>query len=385
MNVQPHFERIAERMADAPPQRRRWIIVGAVVALALVALLGWRLTHHAAPATTPELPHVSVIMPGRQNTTNVINATGSLAARRELPVGVAGEGGRIARVMVDPGNWVGAGQVLALIDRSVQSEQANQLSAQTRAAQADADLAQAQLDRAEKLVARGFISKADIDQKTATRDAARARVAVARAQLGEIHARIGQLVIRAPAAGLVLERNTDPGQVVSSSSGPLFRLAKDGEMELRAQVAEQDMARLSIGMQANVTPIGASKSFTGSIWLLSPTIDRTTRQGQARVALKYDPALRPGGFASAQIVSGQTDAPILPESAIQTDDHGSFVLLVERDGTVVRRMVKTGSVTGQGIPVLGGLHGNERVVLSAGAFLNPGEKVIPELVRPGRD
>ena len=385
MNVQPHFERIAERISDAPPQRRRWLVVGAIVALALIVLLAWRLTHRAAPAPTPELPHVSVIVPGRQNTTNVITATGSLAARRELPVGVAGEGGRIAQVMVDPGNWVGAGQVLALIDRSVQSEQAAQLSAQIRAAQADADLAQAQLDRAEKLVARGFISKADIDQKTATRDAARARVAVARAQLGEVHARIGQLVIRAPAAGLVLERSTDPGQVVGSSSGPLFRLAKGGEMELRAQVAEQDMAKLRIGMAATVTPIGASQGFAGSIWLLSPTINQTTRQGQARIALPYNPALRPGGFASAQITSGQTKAPVLPESAIQNDDHGSFVLIVDRNGTVVRRTVTIGTVSDRGIPVLTGLSGDERVVLSAGAFLNPGERVIAERVSPDRD
>jgi RND family efflux transporter MFP subunit len=385
MNVQPHFERIAERISDAPPQRRRWLIVGALVGLALIALLGWRLLHSGPPPAPVELPHISVIVPGRQLATNRISATGSLAARRELPVGVAGEGGRIAQVMVDPGNWVGAGQVLALIDRSVQSEQANQLSAQIRAAQADADLAEAQLERAQKLVSRGFISKADIDQKTATRDAARARVSVARAQLGEVHARIGQLIVRAPAAGLVLERNTDPGQVVGSGTAPLFRLAKGGEMELRAQVAEQDMAKLSVGMPATVTPIGATKSFTGSIWLLSPTIDRTTRQGQARIALKYDPALRPGGFASAQIVSGNTTAPVLPESAIQTDDRGSFVLLVDRDNKVIRQAVTTGAVTDHGIPVLNGLHGNERVVLSAGAFLNPGEKVIPELVRPGRD
>lgn len=385
MNVQPHFERIAERISDAPPQRRRWLVVGAVVALALIALLGWRLTHRATPAATPELPHVSVIVPGRQVTANLITATGSLAARRELPVGVAGEGGRVAQVMVDPGNWVGAGQVLALIDRSVQSEQAAQLSAQIRAAQADADLAQTQLDRAEKLVSRGFISKADIDQKTATRDAARAKVAVARAQLGEVHARIGQLVIRAPAAGLVLERNTDPGQVVSSSSGALFRLAKGGEMELRAQVAEQDMAKLRIGMPAKVTPIGASRALDGSIWLLSPTINPTTRQGQARIALKYDPALRPGGFASAQIISGETQAPVLPESAIQTDDHGSFVLTVDPDGTVVRRTVTVGSASDRGIPILTGLTGREHVVLSAGAFLNPGEKVIAERVSPDRD
>src|SRR3546814_4280320 len=93
-----------------------------------------------------------------------------------MPVGVAGEGGRVTRVLVDAGTWVKAGQVLATVDRSVQSETAASLAAQVRVAEADAKLAQADLDRAKQLVSRGFISQADIDSKTATRDAAVARV-----------------------------------------------------------------------------------------------------------------------------------------------------------------------------------------------------------------
>ena len=84
-------------------------------------------------------------------------------------------------------------------------------------------------------------------------------------------------------------------------------------------------------------------------------------------------------------ISGELRAPMLPESAIQTDERGSYVLLVDGNGTVIRRNVTVGPVTDRGIPVLGGLSGNEKVVLSAGAFLNPGEKVVPEQVRPGRD
>src|SRR3546814_5569531 len=104
----------------------------------------------------------------------------------------------VRRGLVDAGDRVSAGQFLAQIDKSVQVEQAKQMAASIRAARANADLAQAQLERAQALVARGFISRADIDQKTAARDAARAQVAVAEAQLNAMRARIDRLDIRAP-------------------------------------------------------------------------------------------------------------------------------------------------------------------------------------------
>ncbi len=98
------------------------------------------------------------------------------------------------------------------------------------------------MTRAEQLVERGFISKADVDRLTATRDAAVARVKVAEAQFGERHARNARLNIVAPAAGLVLERNVEPGQVVSPGSGALFSIAKGGEMEMLAELGETDLA-----------------------------------------------------------------------------------------------------------------------------------------------
>jgi RND family efflux transporter MFP subunit len=202
-------------------------------------------------------------------------------------------------------------------------------------------------------------------------------VRVARAQLGELQARTARLNIRAPAAGLVLERNIEPGQVVGPASGVLFRIAKGGEMELQAALSESDLAQLAPGVTAEVTPVGTDKSFKGQIWQLSPVINPQTRQGTARVALAYDPALRPGGFASATIRSGTVVAPVLPESAILSDDRGSFVYVVGRDNKVRRQPVKTGIVTEQGITVVEGLNGTERIVLRAGGFLAPGDKVIP--------
>lgn len=368
---------------DRRSKRRVWLI--ALAALALMIGL-WFLLHRGdtAPATVnaaAQAPLVSVVMPGRATVTGTISANGTLAARRELPVGVAGEGGQIAQVLVEPGDWVGAGQVLAVVDRSVQVEQQASSAAQIQVAQADARLAQANLDRALKLVDRGFISKADVDRLTATRDAARARVRVASAQLGELQARTRRLDIVAPAAGLVLERKVEPGQVVGSGSGVLFRIAKGGEMELKAQVGEVDLAKISQGTLAQVTPVGSSKAFTGEVWQVAPVIDPQSRQGTARIALAYAPELKPGGFANAIINSDTIVAPKLPDSALLTDAKGSYVYVVGKDNKVQRRDVKTGMVSDAGIAIVAGLDGSERVVIRSGGFLSPGETVNPKLVQ----
>ncbi|MDG6079521.1 efflux RND transporter periplasmic adaptor subunit [Erythrobacter litoralis] len=366
--------------------RRTWIVGGIVILAVFLALLAYYLSSQGGAAETEngsadQVPTVSVVAPGRTTVEGEITATGTIAARRELPVGVVGEGGRVVSVPVDAGDWVRQGQVLAVIDRSVQNQQSQAATAQIRVAQADADLAQANLDRALKLVDRGFISDADVDRLTATRDAAVARVRVAQAQAGELNARNARLNITAPAAGLVLSRDVEPGATVGAGSAPLFTIAQGGQMELLARLGENELARVSAGAMAQVTPVGTDKTFTGQVWQIAPTIDAQDRQGTARIALSYAPELRPGGFANAVLRSGTVVAPILPESALQSDDEGSYVYIVGQDNTVARRRVTLGNVTPDGIVIADGLNGQERVVLRAGGFLNEGDTVKPSLER----
>jgi RND family efflux transporter MFP subunit len=325
-----------------------------------------------------QLAAVTFIVPGRQQIGRSVTATGSLAARRDLPVGVPGEGGQVLRVMAEPGQWVGQGQVLAVIDRSVQTQEAAQLAAQIQVAQADVRLAQQNLDRSMRLLPRGFVSRADIDRLTATRDAAAARVRVAQANLGGSRARIGRLDIRAPAAGLVLDRNIEAGQVVGAGSGALFRIAEGGQMELLARLPQDELARVAVGIPAIVTPVGSTQTYQGQVWQVSPVIDPQTRQGEARIAVPYNRDLRPGGFAQAVLETGSSVAPLLPESAVLSDDRGTYVYIIDQNNAVVRRDVRVGDVGDRGITIVEGLNGSERVVESAGAFLNPGQKVRPE-------
>ena len=369
---------------DGRARRRRIAIIGAgvvaivAIVLALLFMSGNKTDSTAAgTAAASQVPTVTVVVPGRTQAARTVTASGPLAAKRDQPVGIAGSGGRVVRVLVDAGSWVRAGQVLAVIDRSVQREQAAQLAAEIDAAKANAALAQSNYDRALSLQGRGFVSKAEIESKRATRDAANAQVRVAQAQLGATRAQIGQLNVTAPSSGLILDRNVELGQIVGPASGALFRIAEGGAMEMRAQLAQQDLTYVHVGMPAQVTPVGASRSIPGSVWQVAPIIDPQSRLGEVRIAVPYDASTRPGGYAEAKITGGSSAAPMLPQSAVLSDAKGNYVYIVNGKNEVERRDITIGTVTEAGVAIAAGLSGQESVVLSAGPFLNPGQKVRP--------
>ena len=373
-------------LVDNSRRKRLAIIAAGIVALVALLLaftmMGGDEETAAAGAGAPgrggQVPTVTVIVPGRTPLARTVTTSGALAARRDQPVGIAGQGGRVTRVLVDAGTWVRAGQTLATVERSVQSEIARQQAAQIAAARANAELAQNNLERSQALVGRGFVSKADLDAKRAARDAAVAQVRVAQAQLGQTQAQIGQLDVRAPTSGLVLARNVEVGQIVGPGSGALFRIAAGGEMEMRAQLSQQELAGIRVGMPATVTPVGTTTTISGSVWQVSPVIDPQSRQGEVRIGIPYSAGIRPGGFAEAKIASGATTAPLLPQSAVLSDSRGTYVYIIGPRNMVERRGVRVGQVGEAGVTIAEGLSGQEAVVMSAGPFLNPGQRVLPK-------
>jgi len=384
MNRETSFHTSDTLVVTDRSRQRRWVIIGAVLVVAIVAIAlflmmrGGGSDAAADAAGAGQVPTVTVVVPGRSQVARSISASGPLGAKRDQPVGIAGQGGRVVRVLVDAGAWVRAGQILAVVDRSVQTQQAAQLAAQVQAAKADAALAQSNYDRAISLQGRGFVSKAEIDSKRSIRDAANAQVRVAQAQLAATRAEIGRLNVTAPTAGLILARNVEVGQIVSPASQALFRLAEGGQMEMQAQLSQQDLAYIRVGMPAQVTPVGSDRSFAGTIWQVAPAIDPQSRLGAVRIALPYDPSLRPGGFAEVRIGAGEMTAPLLPQSAVLSDEKGNYVYIVNAKNEIERRPIKIGTVDDNGVTIAEGISGNESVVLSAGPFLNPGQKVSPK-------
>jgi hypothetical protein len=111
--------------------------------------------------------------------------------------------------------------------------------------------------------------------------------------------------------------------------------------------------------------------------LVEPVIDPQSRLGAVRITIPYTPAVKPGGFAEARITAGTTTAPMLPQSAVLSDERGNYVYIVNGNNQVERRDIQIGTVNDSGVIIASGLSGTESVVLSAGPFLNPGQKVNP--------
>jgi RND family efflux transporter MFP subunit len=304
-----------------------------------------------------------------------VTFTGTIHARYDMPISPEGESGRITAVLVEAGDHVKRGQVLVRLDQSVLLPQMHRLEASLEEAKAQANLSAAEYRRAQGVEASGALSAEEIARRRAAAVTDEARVKVAAAQLNEAKARLGKTEIVAPANGIVLTRNAEVGQTASPGGEPLFRLARDGEMEMRGQVAERDLAALSVDQRADVYLTGIDQPFAGKVRLLGAIIDPQTRLGEIRIALPDDAKIRPGAFARAQVTTGAAQRPILPQTAVLSDAEGTYVLVLNDSNETVRRAVRVANTIPEGLVISDGLEGNERVVSTAGAFLRIGEKV----------
>jgi HlyD family secretion protein len=376
-----YFDEIPQ-VAESGSDRRRWLWFRAfgIVALAvLAAVLAWRLTHALGVKHIVKnaVPTVSVTQAGVSTVPTTVSIIGTIAARYDMPIGVEGDAGRVAAIYVEAGDHVKRGQVLARLNVSVLQPQVANLEAALEQARAEAELADAEYRRAQAVGAAGALSAEETQRRRSTGVTAAAKVKVAAAQLAEAQARLARADIRAPADGIILTRNVEVGQTATPGGEALFRLSEGGEIELRGQVAEQDLPLLQVGQPVDVRLTGTSHVYQGHVRLLPAVIDPQTRLGMARVSLTPDPNLRPGAFARAEVTVSNAERAVLPQTAVLNDDKGSYVLIVNAENKVERRSVHVSGIVQNGVTIGEGIRGDERVVTTAGAFLQVGELVVP--------
>jgi RND family efflux transporter MFP subunit len=302
----------------------RWIIAGVVIGVLLIALAVARhYTKPAAPGAAAsqqqqqQLPLVSASVPGIKAVKSTVTFTGTIQARYDMAISAEGESGRVTAVLVEAGDKVKRGQVLARIDQSVLRPQLNRLAASLEESKAQAALSAAEYRRAQGVAASGALSSEEIARREAAAITDEAKVKVAAAQLAEAEARLGKTEIRAPSDGVVLTRNAEVGQTASPGGEPLFRLARDGEIEMRGQVAERDLATLSVGQAAQVYLTGIATPFEGQVRLLGAIIDPGSRLGTFAFA-ETQRALRPGALRAAKWWWARP-RPVLPQTAVLSD------------------------------------------------------------------
>jgi HlyD family secretion protein len=359
-------------------RRGMWLLT--IIAVAIIALLALRLTQALTvkkPINKAAIPTVSVTEVGVSAVPTTIEIIGTIAARYDMPIGVEGDAGRVAAIYVEAGDHVRKGQVLARLNVSVLAPQVANLEAALEQARAEADLADAEYHRALAVGASGALSVEETQRRKSSSLTAAAKVKFAAAQLAEAQAKLARAEVRAPADGTILTRNVEVGQTATPGGEALFRLSEGGEVELRGQVSEQDLPLLQVGQDVAVRLTGVTQPYPGRVRLLGAVIDPQTRLGTVRVALKPDPNLRPGAFARAEVTVSNAERTVLPQTAVLTDDKGTYVLVVNAENKVERRAVHVSGIVGNGVSISDGVKNKEEVVATAGAFLQEGETVRP--------
>jgi len=359
--------------------RRVMLIFAAAVALVAVAI-AVRLTHTLGAKKTVanrDAPAVTVTEAGRSAAPTTVSVTGTIGARYDTPIGAEGDAGRVAAVYVEAGDHVKRGQLLARIDTALLAPQVANLQAALDLARAESELAAAEYQRAVAVGKSGALSTEETERRRSSSVTAAAKVKVAAAQLAEAQARLARAQVRAPADGIILTRTVEVGQTVSPAGGPLFRMAEGDEVELRGDVAETDLPLLKEGQAVDVRLTGSDKVYPGRVRLLGAVIDPQTRLGMIRVSLAPDPNLRPGAFARADVTVSNAQRIVLPQTAVLTDDKGTYVLVVNSADKIERRPVHVSGMVQNGVTIADGVAANDRVVATAGAFLQVGETVKP--------
>ncbi|MCJ8144365.1 efflux RND transporter periplasmic adaptor subunit [Ancylobacter sp. A5.8] len=367
---------------------------------------------------TPSVPEpaqvrgisISVVPAARREVTEKLPVTGTLVAREEIMVGPEIDGYRIMEILVDEGDRVEKGQVLArlsrdMLDTLLAQNTANAAKAQAAIAQQKASLeqaiaqrieAEAAVERARTLIKTGATSQEVLDQReravkvaSSQVTAAQEMVTAAEAEADQIKAvrdellvRLARTDIKAPEAGIVSARAARLGAIVlSANAEPLFRIVKDGAIDLDAEVPESMLPRIATGMKVAVVPAGFETPVMADIRLVGAKVDPATRLARVAVAMPADERLRPGAYARGTIEVARREGVALPQSAVQFSPQGTFVLVVA-DERVEQRPVKTG-LQGEGfVEIVEGLTEGESVVARAGGFLRDGDHVTPVPVDP---
>jgi len=358
-----------------------------------------------AATATDNRPAITVAKADMAVLRDKVRASGLVGAVERILIQPQIEGQAIESILAEVGDHVAAGAVLATLSDSSLSLQKSQLeasraNAEALIAQSEAQLVDAQataeeakrtLDRANSLHQQGNTSQATADQAATAATSANARVMVAtqgavaaRAQLAVVQAQINNIDLQlartkivATKAGEIVGRNAVVGAIASAAGQPMFTLVRDGLLELNADVAEQDLPRVSVGMRAKLMVAGSDIPLTGTVRLVEPAIDTATRLGRVRISVDQADRVRTGMFLAAEIAISEREVLAVPITALGTDEMGSFVMTVDKDGKIHRNSVVTGIRDGGAVEIKSGVAKGDLVVAKAASFVRDGDFVNP--------
>jgi RND family efflux transporter MFP subunit len=395
-----------DRNAPPPPASRKalWIVLGVIALVLLLALGGW-LVFGRDRGVEVRTSTATAIGGASGGPASVLDATGYVVARRMATVS-AKITGKVREVLIEEGQRVEAGQVMATLDPIDADAQRSLSAAQLGAARSQAAGVQARLKEAEanaarlsRLVRTQLVSKAQYDQAVAQRDALRAELLTAQrnANVAADGLRIADIgvdntVVRAPFAGVVIAKAAQPGEIISplSAGGGFTRTGIGTIVDMDSLEVEVDVNEAYIGRVKPKMPVEAVLNaypdwkIPAEVIAIIPTADRGKATVKVRIALKAkDPRIVPDmgvrvsfleAAPPAQAQTAQSRGVLVPAAAIATRD-GDQVAFVVAEGKALQRAVKVGRTLGEDREVVSGLSGGDDVVLDPPEALEDGAAV----------
>lgn len=304
---------------------------------------------------------------------SVLSANGNVTAWQEAIIGAEAGGLRLDEVLVNVGDQVRKGQLLARL----QSDTLRADLAQTRASLAEAEAllgeASANAERARKLESSGAMSTQQITQFLTAEQTASARSTALQAKIKADELRLSQTEVRAPDDGSISARQATVGAVVQNGE-PLFHLIRGNRLEWRAEVPSSELSRLKPGLTATIITASGAK-VQGTLRMVAPTVDAQTRNGVAYVDIAQTQDAKAGMFARGEINLGSANVLTLPQSAVQMRDGFHYVYRVGKDNKLSQTKIVAGRRSGERIEVSSGIDALQRVASSGVGFLSDGDTV----------
>jgi len=353
-------------------QHQKVIIKMMVISVTLLAC--------SKPVEPPSPPRPAlVLIAGQGSTGTAMGLVGEVRPRYESAQGFRIAGKIVAR-QVEIGSQVRRGQVLARLDAADTGLTAQASQADVRAAEADNELAVAELERQRQLYVKKFISKSALEIHEAQFKSANARLQQARAQAAVSGNQSRYTALIADRDGVVTDILAEPGQVVAAGE-VIARVADLKQMEVIVAVPESRMRGLKVGMPVTVRLWAENeKVYQGKIRELAPAADTATRTFQVRVTLiDADEVVRLGMTAGVKFVGEEEPALLLPTAAVTQRDGKSMVWVVNAKNQVEARIVQTGAYREDGVLVTAGLSAGAKVVVAGVHILKQGQVVRPVL------
>ncbi len=327
-----------------------------------------------APANSPKPAlTVTVDKPQQSHFDLQLSANGNVAAWQEAIIGTETDGLRLAEVLVNVGDKVKRGQVLATFAPESIAADLAQIEANMAEAEASAAEAAANGERARSVQATGALSAQQLNQYFSAEKTAKARLLAQRAAIKVQQLRLARTKILAPDSGVISSRTATLGAVLPKAQ-ELFRLIRQNRLEWRAEVAAAELSRIQIGTAANIATTNGRKVI-GKVRMIAPTVDPKTRLGLVYVDMPATTDLKAGMFVKGTFDLGQSNALTVLQQALVVRDGFNYIFRLGPDNRVAQVKVQVGRRSGERIEILAGLAADAVFVVNGAGFLNDGDLV----------